>query len=96
MQAYFAVVEKEPASDYGVFFPDLPGCVTAGHDFNQALAWAHEALELHLGDVAVADRPRASSLAEIEASDLYGLAKDHVIAVIRVALPGTSSLEAAE
>ena len=29
-QTYIGLVHKEPDSDYGVSFPDLPGCITAG------------------------------------------------------------------
>lgn len=85
MSAYFAVVEKEPTSNYSVFFPDLPGCVTAGQDFNQAFEWAREVLTLHLDGVSERDRPPASSLAAIEASELYRLAKPNIVAVLQVA-----------
>ena len=47
-RTYLALVEKEPDSDYGVFFPDLPGCVTAGSTFEEAREMAAEALGLHL------------------------------------------------
>jgi predicted RNase H-like HicB family nuclease len=30
MTAYIALIRKEPDSDFGVDFPDFPGCVTAG------------------------------------------------------------------
>ena len=33
---YIGLVHKDPESDYGVSFPDLPGCVTAGHTFEGA------------------------------------------------------------
>jgi HicB_like antitoxin of bacterial toxin-antitoxin system len=36
MPNYIAVVHKEPASDYGVSFPDFPGCVTAGKTIDEA------------------------------------------------------------
>ena len=47
-RTYLGLVEKEPDSDYGVFFPDLPGCVTAGSTFEEAREMAAEALGLHL------------------------------------------------
>jgi predicted RNase H-like HicB family nuclease len=44
---YLAVFE--PAEDgYGVYFPDLPGCVSMGNDFEQAQLNAAEALGLHI------------------------------------------------
>jgi len=45
---YIGVVHKDPDSDYGVSFPDLPGCVTAGKDLDEALRRAGEALAFHL------------------------------------------------
>lgn len=45
---YIAVIEKEKDSDYGVFFPDVPGVITAGSTIEEAIDMAHEALELHL------------------------------------------------
>jgi predicted RNase H-like HicB family nuclease len=43
-----ALLHKEPKSDYGVSFPDLPGCITAGRTLDEARAMAIEALALHL------------------------------------------------
>jgi predicted RNase H-like HicB family nuclease len=48
MPNYIAVVHKEPASDYGVSFPDFPGCITAGKSIDEAKDMAYEALLLHL------------------------------------------------
>ena len=45
---YIALVHKEADSAYGVSFPDLPGCVTAGDSFEEAMANAIEALGLHV------------------------------------------------
>jgi predicted RNase H-like HicB family nuclease len=52
MRQYIALIHKDPGSDYGVSFPDLPGCVTAGVDLDDARAMAEEALALHLGAMA--------------------------------------------
>jgi predicted RNase H-like HicB family nuclease len=48
MRPYIALIHKDPDSDYGVSFPDLPGCVTAGKTLDEARAMAVEALALHL------------------------------------------------
>jgi predicted RNase H-like HicB family nuclease len=48
MRQYIALIHKEPDSDYGVSFPDLPGLATAGVDLDEARAMAAEALALHL------------------------------------------------
>lgn len=47
---YIAILEKEPASLWGVYFPDLPGCVTAGQTADQATRRAVEALRLYIED----------------------------------------------
>jgi predicted RNase H-like HicB family nuclease len=48
MRQYIALIHKDADSDYGVSFPDLPGCVTAGFDLDEARNMAEEALALHL------------------------------------------------
>jgi predicted RNase H-like HicB family nuclease len=48
LTAYIALLRKEPASDFGVDFPDFPGCVTAGKTLEEARHMAAEALELHI------------------------------------------------
>ncbi|WP_419321016.1 type II toxin-antitoxin system HicB family antitoxin [Caulobacter sp. ErkDOM-E] len=57
MVQYIALIHKEAASDYGVSFPDLPGCVTAGSTLDEARAMAEEALALHLEGLAEDDEP---------------------------------------
>jgi predicted RNase H-like HicB family nuclease len=46
--AYIALVRKQPASDFGVAFPDFPGCVTAGKSLEDARQMAAEALAMHI------------------------------------------------
>lgn len=57
MVQYIALIHKEAASDYGVSFPDLPGCVTAGSTLDEARAMAEEALALHLEGMAQDGEP---------------------------------------
>jgi len=45
---YFAVYEPSEYGGYGVYFPDLPGCISGGDDFEHAQKMALEALGLHL------------------------------------------------
>ena len=47
MTAYIALLRKDTDSDYGVDFPDFPGCITAGATLEEARRMATEALSLH-------------------------------------------------
>jgi predicted RNase H-like HicB family nuclease len=48
MTNYIGIIHKEIGSDYGVSFPDFPGCITAGRDLDEARAMAPEALAFHV------------------------------------------------
>ena len=48
MANYIAIVHKETKSDFGVSFPDFPGCITAGKNIDEAKDMAQEALALHM------------------------------------------------
>jgi predicted RNase H-like HicB family nuclease len=48
MASYIALLRKEARSDYGVDFPDFPGCVSAGRTLDEARRMAGEALALHI------------------------------------------------
>lgn len=48
MTEFIALIHKEPDSDYGVSFPDFPGCVSAGETLDEARSMAAEALALHV------------------------------------------------
>lgn len=48
MTRYIAIVHKDPDSDYGVSFPDFPGCISVGSTVEEAREMAAEALALHI------------------------------------------------
>ena len=48
MTAYIALLRKQPRSDFGVDFPDFPGCITAGRTLDEARRMASEALLFHV------------------------------------------------
>ena len=48
MASYIALLRKEAKSDYGVNFPDFPGCITAGSTLEEARILAKEALDAHV------------------------------------------------
>ncbi len=45
---YIAYLHKDKKSDYGVSFPDFPGCITAGSTLEEARRMAAEALLFHI------------------------------------------------
>src|SRR5438067_8862577 len=45
---YIAIIHNEPDSDFGVRFPDFPGCITAGRTLDEAKDMAAEALTGHI------------------------------------------------
>lgn len=52
MTAYIALIRKDPTTDFGVDFPDFPGCITAGRTLDEARTMAAEGLALHLEGMA--------------------------------------------
>lgn len=67
---YPAIIERGPES-FGVYFPDLPGCVSAGRTVQEAALGAEEALNGHLSVMAeYGDAiPQPSELDAIEADE---------------------------
>jgi len=67
MASFYGVIHKTKESDYGLSFPDLPGCITAGENLEELEVMAKEALSLHLEGMAEDNEriPEASSYATI-------------------------------
>jgi len=66
---YIALLRKETDTDYGVDFPDLPGCITAGSTLDEDKEIAAEAIAFHIEGLIEdgEDIPAPSSLEEIMA-----------------------------
>jgi predicted RNase H-like HicB family nuclease len=64
---YIAYLHKDRNSDFGVSFPDFPGCITAGKTLDEAHRLAAEALAFHIaGMVEDGDTiPTASALDDL-------------------------------
>jgi predicted RNase H-like HicB family nuclease len=64
---YVAVIEKEPDSAFGVWFPDVEGCFSAGETIDETVSNAAAALRQHVEAVESAGRrvPPARSIDEI-------------------------------
>ncbi len=48
MGTYIALLRKEKDSDFGVDFPDFPGCISAGKTLEEAHKGASEVLRFHI------------------------------------------------
>jgi predicted RNase H-like HicB family nuclease len=71
MAHYIAIIEDAgPDHAVGVWFPDLPGCTSAGDDIDEALRNAPEALELYAEGLLEDGRPlpRPRTLTELKAN----------------------------
>ena len=69
MTHYVAIVEDAGADKaVGIWFPDLPGCFSAGDDVDDALRNAHEALALYAEAEAQEGRalPKPRSIAALK------------------------------
>ncbi|MDF1578887.1 MAG: type II toxin-antitoxin system HicB family antitoxin, partial [Desulfobulbales bacterium] len=54
---YPIVIHKDETSDYGVTFPDLPGCFSAGDTIEEAIINAQEAAECHIEGILLDSEP---------------------------------------
>ena len=45
---YYTVFEPSTNGNFGVFWPDLPGCVSMGDNLSHAKRMAAEALSIHI------------------------------------------------
>jgi predicted RNase H-like HicB family nuclease len=87
MPHYVAIVEDAgPEKAVGIWFPDLPGCFSAGDDVDEALRNSSEAIELYAEELAKDGRglPPARSVSELRSdARVAGDLKDHLIALIQ-------------
>jgi len=69
MAFYIALVRKDPDSDYGVEFPDFPGCVTATPELEDVLSLVVARRVSHVEGMTEDGEPlpKPSSAAEIMA-----------------------------
>ena len=83
-----AVVEKA-GNNYGVYFPDVPGCVSTGETVNEALYLAKEGLAIHLlameRDGEEIPEPSDVSSIKIEEGDILCLLDANIEAARKIA-----------
>lgn len=85
---YYPAVIERGTDIYGVFFPDLPGCTSAGTTIADAAAHAEEALNGHLRLLAEDGHsiPDPTPLEQLAAQDCDEAAR----LLVRAELPGRS------
>lgn len=70
MQYFYAIVDKEGDSAFGVRFPDLPGCFSAADAIEDVLPNACEALEFWFEDAEPVAPQRLDQVREAAAEDI--------------------------
>jgi predicted RNase H-like HicB family nuclease len=85
---YIAIIE-DAGPDYaiGVWFPDLPGCTSAGDSIDEALRNAPEALELYAESFEADGKslPRPRTLTELKTDpEIADDIKAHMVALIEL------------
>ena len=85
---YIAIIHKEPTSDFGVSFPDFPGCITAGRTLDEAKDMAAEVLTGHIEVMRETGEPvpDPSALDQVMS---YADFQDGVAFLVSVEEPGT-------
>lgn len=88
MTHYVAIVEDAgPESAIGIWFPDLPGCFSAGDDIDEAMRNAPEALALYAEAEAregrILPKPRTISALKADPTIIPDL-QDHMVALVEL------------
>jgi len=80
---YPIVIHKDKNSDYGVIFPDIPGCFSVGASIEEAIAMSQEAAECHIEGMLLDSEPIpvASSIENHKSNPDY---KDGLWALVNV------------
>jgi predicted RNase H-like HicB family nuclease len=94
-KGYIALVHKDKDTSYGVSFPDVPGCISAGDTFEEAITNAAEALAGHFAMMR-ADGDSIPKPRSIEAlRDNAEFAADAADAVVAFVTPQSDHVTAA-
>jgi predicted RNase H-like HicB family nuclease len=69
---YLAVLEPSEDGGYGVYFPDLPGCISYGKTIKEAQDMAEEAVGLHIYSMEQADENIPIPSEKLNTEDIFG------------------------
>ena len=87
---YYPAVVEHGATNYGMTFPDFPGCVSVGDSIDQAIEGGHEALAAHI-ELMLEDGDPVPEPSPIDAplpDWLEGVGEVALRTLVRVDLPG--------
>lgn len=95
MPHYISIIEDAgPDRAIGVWFPDLPGCFSAGDDLDEALRNAPEAIALYAESLAkeqkALPRPRKLSVLRDDPALAEDL-RDHIVALVSLPAPADAA-----
>jgi len=70
MKNYIALFEEGQNGGYSVVFPDIPGVVTSGRNFDDTVRMAHEALSFHISGLRKSGSriPKPRSFEQVKAN----------------------------
>jgi predicted RNase H-like HicB family nuclease len=83
---YIALIHKDADSDYGVSFPDFPGCITAGSTIDEAKDMAKEALQFHIEGI-IEDGEAIVQPSSVEEIMRIGESRDAIAFLVEVETP---------
>jgi predicted RNase H-like HicB family nuclease len=87
VKEYVALFEYDDREGgYSVLFPDLPGCFSAGYDYDEAVRMAHEALSLYAEGMVHIPEPRSLEQIKKEWTDWHEWEKNYTFLIGKVAL----------
>jgi len=95
MQHYIAIVEDAgPEAAIGLWFPDLPGCFSAGDTVDEAMENAPQAIALYAEALAKDGRelPPPRTLVELKRDAAFsGDIRDNMIALVAAPHPAVAA-----
>jgi predicted RNase H-like HicB family nuclease len=69
---YLAVLEPSKDGGYGVYFPDIPGCISFGKTIKEAQDMAEEAVGLHIYSMEQEDETLPLPSEKLDTEDISG------------------------
>lgn len=83
-KSYPVYVHKDPGSSFGVSFPDLPGCISAGDTLEEAVENSKEAASLWIETAREHDVPVEEPSSLEQAKELAKVLEDKPYSVVLV------------